>query len=253
VRNGGIAQAELRRPAQDQAVGRLRRLAHVDDPGSLANRFRDQRFARFDELAARLRRLDELSSRLRRPMRVLDVGGTPQFWHRRGWAGRADVGITVLNTTPFEGTGGNIAVEVGDAADLSRWDDDSFDVVFSNSVIEHLFTLRRQAAMAAEVERVGRAFWVQTPSQHFPVEPHFLVPGWQWLPEDVRVAWLRRRRVGWRGPFRNPDEARRMVREVRLLTRRELQGLFPGATLVPERCAGLVKSWVAHRGFPPAR
>ncbi|MPY93554.1 MAG: methyltransferase domain-containing protein [Acidimicrobiia bacterium] len=221
-------------------VGALRRLAHVDDPRSLANRFRGQRFARFDQLAARLRR----------PLRLLDVGGTPQFWAQRGWSGRDDVDITVLNAMPFDIAGPNICVEVGDAADLSRWSDDAFDVVFSNSVIEHLFTLRRQAAMAAEVDRVGQAFWVQTPSQHFPVEPHFLVPGWQWLPEDLRVAWLRRRRVGWRGPFRNPDEARRMVREVRLLTRRELSGLFPGATLLPERVAGVVKSWVAYGGFP---
>jgi hypothetical protein len=210
----------------------------------LANHFREQRFARFDQLV----------SGLPRPLRLLDVGGTPQFWERRGWAERDDVEITVLNIEPFASAPGNVACEVGDATDLSRWPDNAFDVVFSNSVIEHLFTLRRQASMAGEVDRVGRSFWVQTPSQHFPVEPHFLVPGWQWLPEDLRVAWLRRRRVGWRGPFRNAEEARRMVQEVRLLTRRELAGLFPGATLLPERCAGLVKSWVAYGGFPaPAR
>jgi hypothetical protein len=122
-------------------------------------------------------------------------------------------------------------------------------VVFSNSVIEHLFTFEAQAAMAREVTRVGRAFCVQTPNFWFPLEPHFLVPGWQWLPEAARVALIRRRACGWRGPCPDLDDARATVREVRLMRRRELERLFPGATIEEERLGGLVKSFVVHGGF----
>ena len=94
----------------------------------------------------------------------------------------------------------NIEPRAGDATNLSELPDGSFDVVFSNSVIEHLETFERQAAMAAEVRRLAPIYWVQTPNFWFPVEPHFLTPAWHWLPMGLRVAMLRRRRWGWRGP-----------------------------------------------------
>jgi hypothetical protein len=102
--------------------------------------------------------------------------------------------------------------------------------------------------MARETRRVARAYWVQTPNYWFPMEPHFLVPGWQWLPESARVAAIRRRRLGWRGPVPDADEARESVREIRLMRRTELARMFPDATLRPERFGGLVKSWIVLGG-----
>jgi hypothetical protein len=78
------------------------------------------------------------------------------------------------------------------------------------------------------------AYWVQTPNFWFPIEPHFLVPEWQWLPESARVAVLRRRSVGWKPRTSDLEPARREIRETRLLRRRELVQMFPGASLVPE-------------------
>src|ERR1017187_2845994 len=54
--------------------------------------------------------------------------------------------------------------------------DAAFDVVFSNSVIEHVGDAQSQRAFAREVARVGRAYWVQTPNRWFPVEQHLLTP-----------------------------------------------------------------------------
>ena len=72
--------------------------------------------------------------------------------------------------------------DVGDAVDMPGISDGAFDVVFSNSVIEHVETYENQRRMAAEIRRVGRRYFVQTPNRHFPLEPHFLVPGFQLLP-----------------------------------------------------------------------
>jgi hypothetical protein len=218
----------------------LRTMADDDSGSSLSSRLRARRFELFERL----------TSRLPRPLRVIDLGGTTGFWEQRGWAGRDDVFITLVNLAAEERRHANVLPTSGDATNLADHADKSYDIAFSNSVIEHLFTLENQRAMAAEVRRVAHAYWVQTPNYWFPMEPHFLVPGWQWLPEPTRVAIVRRRPVGWMGRCPDPEVARRIVSEVRLLRRRELASLFPEASIVGERFGGMVKSWTAIAGFP---
>lgn len=218
----------------------LRLLDQVDDqrPESFAHRMRGRRFERFERAC----------SPLPRPLRILDVGGTPAFWEQRGWAGRDDVEIVTLNLIPYPSEHPNVHPVVGDACRLPARDQ-SFDVVFSNSVIEHLYSRETQEQMAREIRRVGVRYWVQTPNYWFPIEPHFLAPGWQWLPVRARVEILRRHRVGQMGRTPDREHAEQLVREVRLMRRHELADLFPGSRLIPERVGGLVKSWTAAFGF----
>ena len=216
----------------------IRRLSD-DENNSLANRFRNRRFQLFEAFVARLPR----------PVNILDVGGTSAFWEQRGWAGRRDVRIMTLNLEAEPQRFENVEPIVGDATNLGQFGNGSFDIAFSNSVIEHLFCLENQRKMASEIQRVGKAYWVQTPNFWFPIEPHCHVPAWQWLPVPVRVALIRRWRCGWRGPCPDPTRARELVSELRLLTRREIIALFPGVRLIPERIGGLVKSWTAVGGF----
>ena len=220
----------------------IRRFAAVENPNSLSNRMRSKRFHGFKQLV----------ESLPRPLRIIDFGGTPEFWEQRGWGGRDDIEITAVNIQPRISRRPNFRPIFGDVADLSQFADNSFDVAFSNSVIEHLFTFERQAAMAKELQRVAPVFWLQTPNYWFPIEPHFHVPGWQWLPIGVRKAIIQRRRCGWRGPYPDAADADRIVREVQLLTRSQLQRLFPDAAIVPERFAGLVKSWIVHSAIEPS-
>lgn len=218
----------------------IRRIANTDAPNSLANRLRTRRFRQFEALVADMPK----------PLRILDVGGTNQYWERRGWANSGDAQITILNLMAEEQRHRNIQPVTGNATNLSQFDEKSFDVVFSNSVIEHLFTRANQGRMAQEVQRVGKALWVQTPNFWFPIEPHFHVPGWQWMPVTLRVAMLRRWACGWVGPCPDPVRARELVDEVRLLTAKELRDMFPEAKLIPEKFCGLVKSWTIAAGFP---
>lgn len=217
----------------------LRRHADALDDASLSNRMRQRRFALFEGL------IPESD----RPLRILDIGGTVAFWRHRGWGDREDCEITLLNLKAEESPFPHIRSTVGSATSMPEHADHSFDIAFSNSVIEHLFTLENQQKMAAEVRRVARGYWVQTPNFWFPIEPHFHVPGWQWMPEGTRIALLRRFRCGWRGPCPDRKEAAELVREVRLMTGRELRECFPDAHLYAERFKGLVKSWVAIGGI----
>ncbi len=216
----------------------LERLANPCDPTSLSNRFRSRRFRHFERF----------TESFARPFSILDVGGTVSFLEHRGWAGRADVQITLVNLEAEDQKHDNIRSCVASATDVSEFPDQSFDVTFSNSVIEHLFTLDAQVDMAREVRRVGRTHWVQTPNYWFPIEPHLHFPGWQWLPMSMRVAVIRRIKCGHRWPCRDRKLARELVSEIRLMTRTELSRLFPDSTIWPERVLGLVKSWVVYGG-----
>jgi hypothetical protein len=217
----------------------LRWLSDSENSNSFANKLRGRRFHQFEALAAKMPR----------PLRILDVGGTTSFWENRGWHQRADVEILTLNLFAEKQIHENIRPLAGDATNLAEFSDKSIDIAFSNSVIEHLFTFENQHRMASEMQRVGKAFWVQTPNFWFPIEPHFHFVGWQWLPLETRTAIIQKRACGWRGPCADPVKARQLVEEVRLLTRSELQKLFPGATMIAERFGGLVKSWTAVGGF----
>jgi SAM-dependent methyltransferase len=118
-----------------------------------------------------------------------------------------------------------------DAAAGLPFAEHEFDLVYCSSVIEHVPPARR-AAFAAEVRRVGRGWFVQTPARSFPIEPHSLLPGAHWLPSRLRKPYWR---LGAAGEWE----------DISLLSRRELEALF-GAAL-PERVGPLVKSWVCAR------
>jgi len=121
----------------------------------------------------------------------------------------------------------------GDAAEGLPFADGEFDLVYCSSVIEHVPPARREA-FAAEVRRLGRGWFVQTPAWSFPLEPHSLLPMAHWLPTRLqRPYW----RVGAAGAWE----------DIELLRRGELEALFGPAR--PERIGPLIKSWVCVR--PP--
>jgi SAM-dependent methyltransferase len=124
-----------------------------------------------------------------------------------------------------------------DAASGLPFGDEEFDLVYCSSVIEHVAPARRDA-FAAELRRVGRGWYVQTPAWSFPVEPHSLLPGAHWLPARVRRRFWR---LG----------AARRWEDIALLRRGELERLFGAAQA--ERFGPLVKSWVCVRAPAPRR
>jgi hypothetical protein len=185
-----------------------------------------------------------------RPARILDVGGTQEFWEMMGAEAVGDAHVTLLNLTADPVSRPRFASVAGDGRDMSRYADSQFDVVFSNSVIEHLGPdFADQKRMAEEITRVGRRYFVQTPNRYFPVEPHFLTPGFQFFPVSLRVWLLSNFNLGWYRRIADKAEARREVESVALLSRADMRRLFPGASIYEERIAGLTKSFVAYGGW----
>ena len=177
--------------------------------------------------------------------RILDIGGTPDYWRMLPFAPR----VTLLNTPRAAADVGQGDWVAGDGRRLP-FRDGAFDVVFSNSVIEHVGDLASQQRFAQEVARVGRRYWVQTPNRWFPVEQHLLTPLVHWLPR----SWQRRivphcNLWGLLVPV-SPDRRRFYIEhylsDVRLLDAAGLRALFPGARIMRERLCGLTKSFVAY-------
>jgi hypothetical protein len=179
-----------------------------------------------------------------RDARLLDIGGTPQTWWDES-EGFSQFSVTLINIRSNGKIEDDRILSIeGDATELP-FADDAFDIAFSNSVIEHLGTWEKQQAFAREARRVARKLWIQTPARSFPIEAHLLAPYIQYLPKS-----LQHRIARWtpRGLLQ-PDVVHEIVNEVRLLTYRDVEQLFPDCLILKERVLGLTKSYVAVRGF----
>ena len=219
-------------------------LGDVNDIRSLSSYFRRKR--------DRLLRAFSLQERQFKSgvFRILDVGGTLTYWQRVGldFLARHDIEVVCVGPAADGGAAvARVAVEPGDGLALA-FADLSFDLVHSNSVIEHVGRSREMQRFASEVRRLAPAYYVQTPNFWFPIDPHFYrVPMFHWLPRPLRVALVRRWRVGLQAPTVDYLRALLVVEYAVLLDRGQLHAHFPDATIVTERFAFLPKSLIALR------
>jgi hypothetical protein len=123
---------------------------------------------------------------------------------------------------------------------VRQYQDGQFDLAFSNSVIEHVGPEPKQAAFAREVRRLGRDYWVQTPSRWFPIEAHCDMPFWWFYPDAVRRWFIKR----WRPRLPAYTD---MVEGTRVLRLGDLRRLFPDGELYVEFAHGLPKSYTVYR------
>lgn len=177
--------------------------------------------------------------RVREGTSVLDLGGQPMIWDTVP----VRMDLTILNlpgAARVEHRSHHATRYVeGDACQVEGFEEHSFDIVFSNSVIEHVGDSHKQSDFAREVRRLGKSYWVQTPSKWFPIEAHCGMPFWWFYPAAVRRYLIKR----WREKL---PAWTQMVAETTVLTKRDLTRLFPEAQILVERSFGFPKSYVAY-------
>lgn len=177
-------------------------------------------------------------------MRVLDLGGVPSFWTSHDPRPAA---VTTVNLEDAEAAEPWITHVVGDACEPGApVRDERFDLVVSNSVLEHVGGYHRRRQLAEVVHKAADRHWVQTPNRYFPVEPHYLAPGWQFLPVPARARVLMNWPLAHGRPADHLD-ALDNVLSTELVSRAELRMLFPHSEIWAERLLGMAKSLVAIR------
>ncbi|MBG99410.1 MAG: methyltransferase type 11 [Solibacterales bacterium] len=171
---------------------------------------------------------------------ILDLGGYEYYWSYLDQRPR----VTIVNLDLGGSHTSNFCWLAADARKLPFLDR-SFDVVFANSIIEHVGDQESRYRFAREVERVGRSYYIQTPNYWFPFEPHLLTPFIHFFPTRLKKILLRNFTV-W-GLLVRPTRqgCEEFVRDVRLLNAKELQELFPKARIHRERFLGFTKSLIA--------
>lgn len=227
---------------------------------------------RWEMLAARFPNLSE--------MRVLDVGGLADTWLDSPLLPRE---LVLLNVPSWEEEMVEAEDQIdprirvrnilGDACNPpENLTGEHFDLVYCNSVIEHVGGHQRRVELANAIHRLGEHHWVQTPYRFFPIEPHTLMPGLQFLPLAARARAMRRWPIGnmrrydtdWPqtevsqadltndlngSPLReiDPRWAVLGVQSIELLSNAEMRAYFPGSEIVTEKVLGLTKSLIAVR------
>lgn len=197
--------------------------------------------------------------RPRKGARVLDLGGSAgSFMARVADRLEADVTVADISDGPLEAQR-----RYGFKPVILREDEPlpfgkgEFDVVFCNSVIEHVTlpkdecaqplpedewrerSFEAQNAFASEIQRVGRSFFVQTPYRHFPVDAHTWLPLTNWLPHRAAHRLVEFTDRHWVKKCGVADWA--------LLGYAEMRRLFPDARIHTEKVLGLPKSLIAYR------
>jgi hypothetical protein len=209
----------------------IARFLDPDRNGSITHRCRQQRNEEFK------RRFPDLAE-----MRVLDLGGTAVSWRVAGLRAQH---VTIVNLDRFE-------VPVEPWMEVIQGDGcvggfGKFDLVFSNSVLEHVGGHARRQQFADVIHESAPAYWVQTPYRYFPIEPHWLFPGFQFLPFGARVWITKHWNVGHNPALKDDAKAAALVASTELVSATEMRAYFPGSTIWFERFGGLPKSIVAYK------
>jgi ubiquinone/menaquinone biosynthesis C-methylase UbiE len=221
----------------------LKRLVNYENPNSFASKLRKKRAHYLESIVSRIAETNG-------GCRILDLGGTYSYWKifEGSRLEDLDIEIALLNLDDIpapERMSRRFQCIKGDACDLTIFNDGAFDLVHSNSVIEHVGGWERMQAMAHESARVGKNVYLQTPYFWFPIEPHFLTPFLHWLPLSTR-SWIACRFALGNWPrARSFDEAIKAQLSSALLDKRMVESLMPKAEIHFERVLGFPKSLIA--------
>lgn len=205
---------------------------------SFVNQFRQKRFELLKNGIEKLIQKDHF--------KILDIGGDIQYWKNIGWQHPA-CKIHLLNLYESkvpENETQQFSSSVGNGLSL-EYKKGEVDLIFSNSVIEHVGSYANQQIFANEVRRVSDKYIVQTPSIWFPLEPHSLIPLFQFLPHPIRALLIMTFNINYFPKAKTYQAAIKVSHSTLMFTHKRFKQLFPEAEIQVERFLGIPKSYTA--------
>lgn len=220
----------------------LGKLINYDDPSSIGFKLRSKRIKGFLSL------VNDLYIRNGK-VEIIDIGGTRAYWKilPMDFLDLNNVTIYLLNMpgTNITSKEERFKYIEGDGCDLSGYKSNSFDIVHSNSVIEHVGDWGEMLKFSKEIRRLAKCYYIQTPNYWFPIEPHCVTPFFHWLPKPFRVALIMRFSLGNWARRNSVSEAVLAVESAKLLDYKMFKELFYDAELSREKVMFLSKSLIA--------
>lgn len=127
----------------------------------LHSKYRNPNSIYFKFRAARSRHVRDLINDIfarRGRVRILDLGGSPEYWQvfPEGYLASRNATVSLLNLYPQQIDSGPFIAIAGDACAVNA-ENQSYDLVHSNSVIEHVGSAENMERFAAEVRRLAPA------------------------------------------------------------------------------------------------
>ncbi|MDQ3020004.1 MAG: class I SAM-dependent methyltransferase [Bacteroidota bacterium] len=211
--------------------------ANQNNEDSISNKLRKKRLEFFLKFC----------DHLKKPVTILDLGGSDYHWRNSNFRNNKDYHIMIVNNeVPDIKNFRNICFIKKDVRDLEFFDDKEYDLVYSNSLLEHLNKFEEQKNLAEEIKRIGKHHFIQTPNYYFPLEPHFLFPFFQFLSDKAKTNLLLKYNLGWYGRQDEQSKALELSSSIRLLKKSELKDIFPGSQIYTEKYFFLNKSFTVY-------
>jgi hypothetical protein len=182
-------------------------------------------------------------------VKIIDVGGNKWYWNiiSEKILQEKNVKITIINLPGMNSFQDDEIFNFleGDGCNLSNFDNDSFHIAHSNSVVEHVGNWDNMLKFASEIKRVSKGYFVQTPYFWFPMEPHFMIPFFHWLPEPVRVSMVMKFDLARRKKKKDINSAVQSIEHVHLIDKKMFGELFKDAQINFEKVFFIPKSMIA--------
>lgn len=184
-----------------------------------------------------------------RPLKVIDIGGTVAFWKAWGITESDQIQVTLINNHHIDvsssGTESDLPFIINELSDANQIQVDrlkKFDLIFSNSFLEHLESRAQQAAMAEKIISSGVRYFIQIPNKRSIIDPHFprpWVPFFACYPKPVQARLLTLGACGSGARSSTLEQARERIRYYNPLSVADMRRLFPDAVIRIERTVGI--------------
>jgi len=206
---------------------------------SFVNRLRKKRFASLQKGIESLADQKDVC-------KILDIGGDISYWKHLGWHNdHCHIYLLNLYENKIDESESKLFHSVIGNALQMPFKPGDFDLIFSNSVIEHVGSKENQQIFAAEVRRLCDKYIIQTPSFWFPLEPHSLIPFFQFIPHKVRALLIMTFHINYFPKAANYRDAVEVSKSTIMITKKQFRKLFPDAEIHVERLLGIPKSYTA--------
>lgn len=176
---------------------------------------------------------------------IIDLGGTESYWNiiETEFLLNNKVKITLINLINYKIKNKKIFSQINKDFFKCKFKKYSFDLSFSNSVIEHIGDTKKQISFCNLHKNLAKFYYLQTPNKYFFIEPHFMFPYFNFLPRAVQLFILSNFNIG-NFKKNDLDYSINELNTIQLLSKKNLEKFFPKKYIYSEKIFFMNKSYI---------